>query len=174
MMADSEDPAPDLLAGYHDAGQALEAAIRQARSILTLAPGVGPPARFRDLGVHTQYRKQYASRAERQRILQATSTVLDETVFDTTDPEKNQRFDEALAALREVEESVFVAVFRGNIWSLVFWDWRFAYAIDEWNASRGRRRFRRDWKARRVASPAGAAQRYGGAIARWGQAGGDE
>lgn len=118
--------------------------------------------------MHTQYRKQYASRAERQRIVQATSKVLDATVVDTTDPTMNECFEEALAALRAAEERVFVAVFRGNIWSLVFWDWRFAYAIDEWNASRGRRRFRRDWKSRRVASPARAAQRYGGAIPRWG------
>ena len=159
--------APDLLTGFNDAGERLGAVLVDAQRRLVLAEGGEDEAlanpRIGDVRIHTQYRQDYARRAEKRSIVDAAEAVLDETLY-VKDPEADARFEEALSALQVEEERIFVCVLLGSHWDLVYWNWRYGYSVARFTNDRGRASFATDLEHRSIASPALARTCYGGAI----------
>ena len=123
------------------------------------------PARLGDVTVHTQHRSTYADPHEKQRIVRAAEQVLQKTLFDD-EPEAQLRFQEALAAMTQEDEPIFVVILTGNIWDFVYWNWTHGYTLDAWKRGDGWKRFRSDAKRRRVAAPSLARAAYGDSIVR--------
>lgn len=161
----ADEPGPELLRGYRHAGLQLEEVLEDAIHRLMGAPkcSCGWGSKFADIRMHTQYRQDYADTREKDRILQAADGVL-RACAERNDAEGVQRFDEALAVLRMEGERIFVVTLLGCTWDLVYWNWEYGYTVDAANRTAGRGVFRRDVAYRRVASPALASRRYGGAV----------
>lgn len=109
-------------------------------------------------------RQTYANPREKSRIVQSATRVLEESEFEK-DSDAQQRFDEALAALRREEERVFVAVLLGGSRDIVYWNWLYGYTVVsrklEKGSNRARFNFNADLGQRRVAAPELARARYG-------------
>ena len=157
-----EGPGPDLLTGFDHAGERLAAVLADTQRRLLLANDGKTPANHRiaDIRVHTQYRQDYATTAEKHSIIEAAENVLDETLL-VNEPEAEARFEEALAAMQVEEERIFICVVLGNHLDLVYWNWRYGYSVSTCTSRHGRVLFATDLDRRRVASPALAARRYG-------------
>ena len=166
---ESDDgPGPDMLRGYKDAGAAFAAVLTDAERRLIMAPDAlfGFNARFGDIRVHTQYRQDYADPKEKERIIRTADHMLAQTVLVKNPPSAQDRFEEALAAMRIEDERVFVCTILGSVWDFVYWNWRYGYTLDSQSTATGMKRFTTDLRYRRVASPALAKQRYGEAVLR--------
>ncbi len=163
-LHDRRSPIPDLLRGWNEAGARLTEILADAESRARFHPETlfGTGNRFTDVRIHTQVRQTYANPQEKSRIVRATTRVLDETV-EIKEPEPEQRFYEALAALRQEEERVFVTVLLGATRDLIYWNWRYGYTLIANPIADGeeRARFNADIGRRRVAAPELAKSRYG-------------
>ena len=159
---------PDMLTGYDNAGESFSAVLRDAERRLLLAGernyrNLMVPAKLGDVELHTQHRSTYAEPKEKQRIVRAAEQVLQETVLDE-EPEAKVRFAEALAAMRQEDERIFVVTLTGNICDFVYWNWHHGYTLDAWGRSKEWKRFRADARRRKIAAPELARAAYGDAI----------
>ena len=163
-LYDIRSSIPDLLRGWHEAGPRLTEILEDAESRARFHPETlfGTVNRFGDVRVHTQVRQTYADPHEKSRIVVAANRILDDTL-ESKEAEREQRFWEALAALRREEERVFVTVFLGATRDLVYWNWRYGYTLiaDPIAEGEGRARFNSDVGRRRIAAPELARTRYG-------------
>ena len=165
MSDPTEGPAPDLLQGWRDAGLWLTYVMGDAEKRLTLEGGAEVQSRFGDIRMHTQCKRDYADRAEKQAVMNAAEDVLNATLENRT-KEGSDRFEEALQAMKVEEERVFVCIILGNIYHFVYWNWRYGYTMNARPKVEGATRFTRDVDRRRVASPELATVRYGSAVKR--------
>ena len=170
MTTDADEPpewndgtAPDRLRGYRKAGERLSEVMTDAEHRLILAPETFKVKRFGDIQIHTQARQDYANRLEKSRIMAGALQILNETLT-VKDPTSIARFQEAIAALRNEEERIFVVVLTGTPWTFVYWNWRYGYALDGVGRNLEQRVFHKDVRQHRVASPELARQRYGSAV----------
>ena len=159
-----------MLTGYDNAGESLDAVLRDAERRLLLAGertcgNLTAPARLGDVSVHTQYRSTYADPHEKRRIVRACEQVLNKTLC-VEEEEAQVRFQEALAAMTQEDERIFVVVLTGNVWDFVYWNWSHGYTLDAWEKNAGWKRFRNDAKRRKVAAPSLAQAAYGNAVVR--------
>ena len=163
-LHDIRSPIPDLLRDWHEAGPRLTEILKDAESRARFHPDTPfcTVNRFSDVRVHTQVRQTYADPHEKSRIVLAATRILKHTV-EAKGPVEDQRFYEALSALRREEERVFVTVLLGATRDLVYWNWRYGYTlIGRATADdRERARFRADVGRRRIAAPELSRARYG-------------
>ena len=145
-----DGPGPDMLRGYKDAGAAFAAVLTDAERRLIMAPDAlfGLKARFTDIRVHTQYRQDYADPKEKERIIRAADHMLVRTVLVENPPSAQDRFKEALAAMRLEDERVFVCTILGSVWDFVYWNWRYGYTLDSQSKGAGKKRFTTDLRGR--------------------------
>ena len=79
----------------------------------------------------------------------------DETPID------DARWHEAMATLEKEDERVFVAVILGTPRNFVYWNWRFAYSVENDALGKVHEQFASDVARRTVADAEHAAARYG-------------
>ena len=156
---------PDLLHGFKEAGAGLDHVVRDAVERLQHdrvepLPGVISTGRVHDVRIHTQALRQYEDKKEKARIKHAAEEVLEQYLEDES-AEGKQRWREALATLQKEEERVFVTIVLGSTRHLVYWNWKFAYALKRHLSRRGDKQLHNDIARRNVASPENAAKRYG-------------
>ena len=160
---------PDGLQGYDNAaedfGRVLQDAERRMKALQYTHDG-GWPARIVEIRLHPQPRKDYQDPKEKSRIVQAAEEVLNATVECTAreDPVGQERFEEALSAMRMEDEQVFVLAVLGNVHHLIYWNWRYGYAVKGPALDCNDRQFRNDVDLRLVASPELARTRYGSIV----------
>ena len=171
---DSDDPAPprgdldkatpDLLHGFDNAPAGLQHVLRDAvkrLEAMTIMHGAVACGRISDIRIHVQPLVQYADRNEKSYIKNAATRLLDEYVGEDGMKPTDARWDEAMATLQKEDERVFVAIVMGTPRHLVYWNWKFAYSVDNNVRTRRSRLFRRDAAKRHVASAEHARKRYG-------------